>query len=97
MSVFGRLNFCGAGPSTAHIGGGRNNVMALESVSYHRDEIRSAVGALPGQIGAASPAELMVTCQPHKGRARRFAKRGQGTFGGIGFRSFEGGVVHLTG
>ena len=43
MSVFGRLNFFGAGPSTEHIGGGRSSATAVELASYHRDEIQSAV------------------------------------------------------
>ena len=46
MSVCGRLNFFGAGPSPEHIGGGRSSATAVELASYHRDEIRSAVTRL---------------------------------------------------
>src|SRR5262249_33472340 len=74
MSVFGRLSFFGAGPSTAYIGGGRSSAMAVESVLYHQDEIQSAVWVLLDQIGAACLAGLKLTCQPHKARARKVCR-----------------------
>jgi hypothetical protein len=47
MSVFAQLNFFAAGPSTAHIAGGRSNATALELALCHRDEIQSAGLVLP--------------------------------------------------
>src|SRR6476660_10080073 len=52
-TVFARLSFFAAGPSTAHSGGGRNSAMAVESALYHRDEIQSAVRAPTDQMGWA--------------------------------------------
>src|SRR5262249_44721512 len=73
--VFGRLSFFGAGPSTAHIGGGHNSVTAVESVSYHRDEIQSGVWDLPDEMVWAWSTGLMVTYQPHTARARTVCQR----------------------
>ena len=51
VSVSDRLSFFGAGPSTAHIGGGRNSVTDVELALCHRDEIQSAVWVLPDEMG----------------------------------------------
>src|SRR5262245_43446958 len=73
--AFGRQNFFGADRSPRHIGGDRSSAMGVELASYHRDEIQRAVYALADQTGVASLAELMVTCQPHKGRVQTVCRK----------------------
>src|SRR4029453_15355737 len=97
MSDFRRPNFFPAGWSPRHIGGGRSSATAVELASYHRDEIQSAGLVLPEKMRSDFLPGLWGLSNPIQGESERFAKGGQGPFGGIGFRGLERGVVHLTG
>lgn len=75
QSVRRRLDCFEFDLSMEHIADGHSSAMALESVSYRRDETQSAVPILRDQIEASFLAELTVSWHFHRARARMVCRR----------------------